>query len=541
MGFKSRAEKAENELKHLQLEMEQNERSKSKDADDKYTQLKMQYDQLENAHKINLKEINEQNEKHTQDLLSIERINQGKILMQKEAEYNELLQSQLQEQQKMHEQRLADELENFEKRIVLLKQEADHKLEMYKLDMEERLENEKSMRSQSNAAFSSAKEEEIRSAVRQEMSKEYNQQRDELVKMMKSQAEEYRDKIKKRHADQIIELENEIVSLKAQLENSSNALLTKKNELESSFQIQSEEKQKLKEEIALLKNELAERDNTEAMYREEFEKELEKDMMALTAAATQNDGGTKANAGLMTTASDQEFARQFEKQWHNELTQSFADDAMKEVDEIVGDALLEDENGNYLSMVLSEKKYDLSASAALHFGESDGIVLPGVTSSHKASVPSKVNDNTDRNKKVDGKIVDGTTRTSTEFNNDEGRMREVDHADSSAAPLFSNVSQINDDAKGKLNIENLSDEFTTEEKQNKTQASVKNNDDEPLSDIKLQEEKYGNDNNNGAKQILLEEEEEFGIQNVGPYEGGNNSILPGETAEEYVKRKVEKE
>ena len=43
---------------------------------------------------------------------------------------------------------------------------------------------------------------------------------------------------------------------------------------------------------------------------------------------------------------DREFAEQFEKQWHNELTQSFADDAMKEVDEIIGDALLEDENGN---------------------------------------------------------------------------------------------------------------------------------------------------------------------------------------------------
>ena len=35
--------------------------------------------------------------------------------------------------------------------------------------------------------------------------------------------------------------------------------------------------------------------------------------------------------------------------------QSFADDAMKEVDEIIGDTLLEDEDGNYLSMVGSSK------------------------------------------------------------------------------------------------------------------------------------------------------------------------------------------
>ena len=40
----------------------------------------------------------------------------------------------------------------------------------------------------------------MRNEVRAEMAEEYNQQRDELVKMMKSQAEEYRGKLKKRHS-----------------------------------------------------------------------------------------------------------------------------------------------------------------------------------------------------------------------------------------------------------------------------------------------------------------------------------------------------
>ena len=38
-----------------------------------------------------------------------------------------------------------------------------------------------------------------------------------------------------------------------------------------------------------LKSELAERDKTEAMYSEEFEKELEKEMLALTAASTDDN------------------------------------------------------------------------------------------------------------------------------------------------------------------------------------------------------------------------------------------------------------
>ena len=37
------------------------------------------------------------------------------------------------------------------------------------------------------------KEEEMRTAIREELAAEYQEQRDELVKMMKSQAEEYRE------------------------------------------------------------------------------------------------------------------------------------------------------------------------------------------------------------------------------------------------------------------------------------------------------------------------------------------------------------
>ena len=63
------------------------------------------------------------------------------------------------------------------------------------------VENEKSKQNQNDAKSISEREERVRSTVREEMAKEYNQQRDELVKMMKSQAEEYRAKLKKRHAD----------------------------------------------------------------------------------------------------------------------------------------------------------------------------------------------------------------------------------------------------------------------------------------------------------------------------------------------------
>ena len=84
-------------------------------------------------------------------------------------------------------------------------------------------------------------------------------------------------------------------------------------------------------------------------------------MLALTATAIQKEED-KSHYRPTNSPGDREFAEQFEKQWHNELTQSFADDAMKEVDEIIGDALLEDENGNYLSMVTSAKKYALNSS-----------------------------------------------------------------------------------------------------------------------------------------------------------------------------------
>ena len=284
-----RAVHAEEELKTLQAEMEQKIGTSSKATEEKYLQLKQEYDNLQNTYKLQLKEINEKNEKQIQDALSVERINQGKILMQKEMDFNELLQNQLNEQGKMHEQRMKDNQDKYEKQMSLLKQETDHKLEIYRLEMEQLVENEKSKQNQNDAKSISEREERVRSTVREEMAKEYNQQRDELVKMMKSQAEEYRAKLKKRHADQIVELENEIVKLKTEVEHNSSTLLSQKSELENSFQLQSEEKNKLKEEIALLRNELAERENTEAIYREEFEKELEKEMLALTATAIQKE------------------------------------------------------------------------------------------------------------------------------------------------------------------------------------------------------------------------------------------------------------
>ena len=176
-----RAVHAEEELKTLQAEMEQKIGTSSKATEEKYLQLKQEYDNLQNTYKLQLKEINEKNEKQIQDALSVERINQGKILMQKEMDFNELLQNQLNEQGKMHEQRMKDNQDKYEKQMSLLKQETDHKLEIYRLEMEQLVENEKSKQNQNDAKSISEREERVRSTVREEMAKEYNQQRDELV------------------------------------------------------------------------------------------------------------------------------------------------------------------------------------------------------------------------------------------------------------------------------------------------------------------------------------------------------------------------
>merc|ERR1711871_1677405 len=310
----------------------------------------------------------------------------------------------------------------------------------------------------------------MRTAIREELAAEYHEQRDELVKMMKSQAEEYRGKLKQRHADQIGELENEIEELKSKLEKKSNAHEAEKNELENSFHMQSEDQKRLKEEISKLKHELAERDKTEAMYREEFEKELEKEMLALTAASTDDNEYKRSN----NNASDQEFAEQFEKQWHNELTQSFADDAMKEVDEIIGDTLLEDEDGNYLSMVGSSKNYAL-ASSTFQLGEiGDDIQLPGAETSSKKDAEGMSN---------------GTVPEK-----EEGAKR---------LPS-SNYGNASVDAKGKLNIENLGAASTL----NDNPGNIKDN--SPLSDLQLEEEQYSG--GTGAPPPE-EEEETFGITN----------------------------
>ena len=452
-----------------------------------------------NSSNQEIKEITQRYEKQMQDALAVERINQGKILMKKETDFNALLQEQLKSQEDMYKVKLKDMEEKYENQMKLLEQETQHKLDVYKLEMDQIVEKEKTRWSQEEAKSMSMKEEEIRTAIREELAAEYHEQRDELVKMMKSQAEEYRGKLKQRHADQIGELESEIEELKSKLEKKSDAHEAEKNELENSFHMQSEEQKRLKDEIMELKSELAERDKTEAMYREEFEKELEKEMLALTAASTDDNE--------YNNTSDQEFAKQFEKQWHNELTQSFADDAMKEVDEIIGDTLLEDEDGNYLSMVRSGKNYAI-ASSTFQLGEiGDDIQLPGAETFDKKNAEGISNDT------VPGK------------------------EDRSKAPPSSSYKNASVDAKGKLNIENLGAASTL----NDNPAKIEN--DDPLSDLQLEEEQYdrmGSGESGGTGSVPLEEEEEtFQITNEQAPEGGKNSILPNETSKEYEERKKE--
>jgi hypothetical protein len=257
-------------------------------------------------------------------------------------------------------------------------------------------------------------------------------------------------------------------------------------------------------------------------------------MLALTATAIQKEEDT-SHYRPTNSPGDREFAEQFEKQWHNELTQSFADDAMKEVDEIIGDALLEDENGNYLSMVTSAKKYALNSST-LQLGESgDGIMLPGVSSFRGGTAPpaTTTNNNDDED--------DNNNNSNNDNNNDmTGMKREVGTIDknsiSNNVKVTTAIDDINDDAKGKLNIENLKDDFNTQ--QDIAQENVNNNAGAQPSDIQLQEEQFGKSNNvdNGEGQLMVEEmEEDFGIANV-VHDGGSNAILPGETKEEYQGR-----
>ena len=222
-------------------------------SEKKYNELQTELVSTKNSSNQEIKEITQRYEKQMQDALAVERINQGKILMKKETDFNALLQEQLKSQEDMYKVKLKDMEEKYENQMKLLEQETQHKLDVYKLEMDQIVEKEKTRWSQEEAKSMSMKEEEIRTAIREELAAEYHEQRDELVKMMKSQAEEYRGKLKQRHADQIGELESEIEELKSKLEKKSDAHEAEKNELENSFHMQSEEQKRLKEEIMELK------------------------------------------------------------------------------------------------------------------------------------------------------------------------------------------------------------------------------------------------------------------------------------------------
>ena len=115
---------------------------------------------------------------------------------------------------------------------------------------------------------------------------------------------------------------------------------------------------------------------------------------------------------------------------------------------------------------------------------------------------------------------------------------DLSNGDDQVDPPVSSISRINDDVKGKLNIENLKNDFIKTEDQ--SPGSTEDKIGEPLSDIQLQQEQFGNGVVDDGQPVTLEEiEEDFSIKNVGPHEGGSNAVLPGETKEEYNERKAE--
>ena len=139
----SRALQAEEHLKSLQNDMELKIKSAVEESEKKYNELQTELVSTKNSSSQEIKEITQRYEKQMQDALAVERINQGKILMKKETDFNALLQEQLKSQEDMYKVKLKDMEEKYENQMKLLEQETQHKLDVYKLEMDQVVEKEK--------------------------------------------------------------------------------------------------------------------------------------------------------------------------------------------------------------------------------------------------------------------------------------------------------------------------------------------------------------------------------------------------------------
>ena len=367
-----RAVQAEKELENYRVETEA---KLSEQARDMETKLKAQNDDADS--RIRAVEKYMQEEKGAFEA-KIEEV-RTQVRQQVGEERDKLEKSQETSFSELMEQKLKGQQERYEARFVEASQEAERQrvaMEADKNKQKVELENQaKEMLAKQKASAAlkldealKAQEDTIRKSIQTELTAGFEEQRDELVKMMKSQAEEYRAKLKARHATEIKDLEVEIRGLRDEL---SAARKQAANE-DQTGRLRSKVNA-LKAEVAQLKSEITDRDNNEATYREEFERELEREFRSMMAAQQDSASEGGHSPAKSSPARTSAISQNLDRSWKKDLAESFAED-MREVDAILADTMFTDEELLNESMA-SNGLNGFKTPNTIAFDE--GITLPG--------------------------------------------------------------------------------------------------------------------------------------------------------------------
>ena len=305
---------------------------------------------------------------HAEERLESSQVEMKETLRIRDEAMERTIQLKLEDQRAEYESRFAAASEDAEKKVNALQLECAR----VKAEMTEKMDDMVAEERRAlQAEFRVQEEEQSRS-----LAEGYEEQRNELVSMMKSQAEEYRAKIKARHATEISDLEALLERTKTELETqrAQQIDVTKMDEM-------TREITELQLENKRLHRALTEREENEATYREEFEAELEKEFRAMLDRTQGPEGSTSGpevrKTPIQSPVSVQSPTSVYSgKQWGKEFATTFADEAMREVDEILADTMFSGDASFFGGAVSYQEDHGgFNTPKTIDMG--DGIDLPG--------------------------------------------------------------------------------------------------------------------------------------------------------------------